>query len=65
MDENERYRLKLHLKNQQRTLNERFEKEGLTDEILDEQIELNKIRNEHNIPDELEEKLYEDFVQYI
>lgn len=62
MDENERYRLKLHLKNQQRTLNERYAEEGLTDEILDKQIELNKVRNEFDIPDEFE-SVYEDFVQ--
>jgi len=64
MDEkNERYRLELHIKNQQRTLNNKYAEEGLTDEILDKQIELNKLRHEHDIVDELEPKLYEDFVQ--
>ena len=64
MDEkNERYKLELHIKNQQRTLNKKYAEEGLTDEILDKQIELNKLRHEHDIVDELEPKLYEDFVQ--
>ena len=63
MDENELYKLKLHLKNQQRVLNKKFAEEGLTDELLDKQIELNKLRHEMDITDDLEEKLYEDFVQ--
>ena len=63
MDEkNERYRLELHIKNQQRTLNKKYAEEGLTDEILDKQIELNKLRHEHDIPDD-NEKVYDDFVQ--
>ena len=62
MDENERYRLELHIKNQQRDINKRYVEEGLTDEILDQQIKLNKLRNEHDIVDE-SEIVYEDFVQ--
>lgn len=63
MDENELYKVKLHLKNQQRELNKRFAEEGLTEELLDKQIELNKLRHERDITDDLEETLYEDFVQ--
>ena len=32
-------------------------------EVLDEQIKLNQLRYEHDIVDELEPKLYENFVQ--
>lgn len=63
MVDNERFNLELHIKNEQRKLNKKYAEEGLTDEILDKQIELNKLRNEHDIVDEFEEKLYEDFVQ--
>ena len=39
-----------------------YEENGLTDEVLDMQIMINKLRHEHDIPDE-SEKVYEDFVQ--
>ena len=39
------------MKNKQRRINEMFEEEGLTDDILNEQIELNKKRHEKDIPD--------------
>ena len=42
---------KISLKNKQRRINEMFEEEGLTDDILNEQIELNKKRHEKDIPD--------------
>lgn len=53
---------KIQLKNRQRNLDKRFAEEGCTDEILEEQIEINKVRNEFNIPDE-KEFVYEDYVQ--
>lgn len=34
----------------------------LNDEILDKQVEINELRNKHNIPDQ-NEMIYEDFVQ--
>jgi len=37
----------------------KYEEEGLTDEILDKQIEINKRRNELDLPDR-EEFIYED-----
>lgn len=58
----ERTKLEVQLRNQQRVLNKKFAEEGLTDEILDEQIKLNKLRHENDIVDE-SEKVYEDFVQ--
>lgn len=33
----------------QKEIDEQYIKEGLTDEVLDKQIELNKLRNQHNI----------------
>lgn len=33
----------------QKELDEEYVKYGLTDDIIDKQIELNKLRNEHNI----------------
>ena len=37
----------------------KYEEEGLTDEILDKQVEINKKRNKNNILDR-EEIIYED-----
>ena len=62
MDDIERTKLEVQLRNQQRVLNKKFAEEGLTDEILDEQIKLNQLRHEYDITDE-SEKVYEDFVQ--
>ena len=61
-DKIKRYLKKIGLKNRQKRINKKYEKEGLTDEILNEQLEINKLRNELNIPDD-NEKVYEDFVQ--
>ena len=63
MDKDEKFKLIINIRNEQRVLNRKYEQEGLTDEILNKQIELNTLRNEHDITDDLEEKLYEDFVQ--
>lgn len=62
MDKTEKFKLILEIKNRQKRLNQKYEQEGLTDEILDKQIELNKLRNKYDITDETE-KIYEDFVQ--
>lgn len=61
-DKIKRYLKKIGLKNRQKRINKKYEKEGLTNEILQEQLEINKLRNELNIPDD-NEKVYEDFVQ--
>ena len=53
---------RINLKNRQRRLNEMFEEEGLTDEILKEQIEINKMRNELDIPDD-QELVDQEYVQ--
>ena len=50
------------LKKQQKKIDDLYEKEGLTDRVLDMQVELNKQRNEHNIPD-ADKTIYEHYVQ--
>lgn len=50
------------LQEMQEKLNKIYDEQGLTDEVLDKQLEINKLRNEHDIPDE-KEKIYEDWVQ--
>jgi len=51
-----------HLNKKQKEVDELFEKDGLTDEVLDKQIAINKLRHAHDIPDE-SEKVHEDYVQ--
>ena len=48
------------LEKRQRAIDEEYCKYGLTDEVIDKQIELNKLRNEHdvNIDSELNEEGY-------
>ena len=53
---------KIQFKNKQRAINKEYEKNGLTDEVLDAQIELNKLRNEHDIADE-KQYVHKKYVQ--
>ena len=62
MDDHEKYMLKLEIEKEQKELNMKYEKEGLTDEVLDNQVKLNRKRNKWNIPDE-DNFIYENFVQ--
>lgn len=55
-------KLKVDIQIRQEALNKKFAEEGLTDEVLTEQVELNKLRHEHNIVDE-NELVFEDYVQ--
>lgn len=41
----------IHLKNKQRKINHKYVAEGLTDDVLEMQVEVNKLRNLHDIPD--------------
>ena len=52
--------LKLNL--QQKIINHKIKKEGLTDDILTKQLQINKQRNEHNITDK-SKRIYKEFVQ--
>ena len=53
---------RIPIKNAQDKINKEYEKHGLTNEILEAQVELNTIRHALNIPDE-DEKIYKEFVQ--
>lgn len=50
------------LDSKQKVVDELYEKEGLTDLVLNMQLEINKIRNKENIPDTTK-NLYQHFVQ--
>ena len=41
----------IQLKNKQRYIEKQMEKHGLTDELVEAQVELNTERNKHDIPD--------------
>ncbi|SFL34946.1 hypothetical protein SAMN02910297_00644 [Methanobrevibacter olleyae] len=56
---NEKFLKRVNLSNQQKQLNKMFEEEGLTDEILEKQIQLNRERHEFDINDPTE-TLYVD-----
>ena len=53
---------KISLKNKQKHVNKLYERDGLTDEVLNLQVQINQERNDYNITDE-DEKIYKDFVQ--
>lgn len=61
-DKKERFLKQIQLKNKQRAIDKQYAKEGLSDEVLDAQIELNQLRNELDIPDE-SNFIFENFVQ--
>ena len=56
------YLRKIQFKNRQRVINKQYQKEGLTDDVLQKQVELNQLRHQHDIPDE-SKQLYDNFVQ--
>lgn len=61
-DKDERFLKQIQLKNKQGAIDKQYAKEGLSDEVLDAQIELNQLRNELDIPDE-SNFIFENFVQ--
>ena len=56
------YFKKMQIKNRQRYIDKTFKKDGLTDEVLEKQVEVNRLRHEYNIPDE-SMKVYEEYSQ--
>lgn len=52
----------IKLKHKQKSINKKYEKEGLTDEVLTEQMKLNKIKHESDISDS-SKKVYDNYVQ--
>lgn len=55
-------KLEEELNKKQEEINKQYEKEGLTNEVLDKQVALNQLRNELNISDSTK-RIYENFVQ--
>lgn len=53
---------KIQLKNKQRIINKQFQKEGLTDDVLEAQIKLNQFKHENDITDS-NEIVYKEYVQ--
>ena len=41
----------IHLKNKQRKINKKYVAEGFTEEVLEMQLEVNRLRALHDIPD--------------
>jgi len=62
MDKAKRFLKIIQIKNKQRIVDKKYEKEGLSDEVLEAQIEVNALRHEHDIPDS-NNFVYEEYVQ--
>ena len=62
MDKAKRFLKIIQIKNKQRIVDKKYEKEGLSDEVLEAQIEVNKLRHELDIPD-INNFVYEEYVQ--
>lgn len=54
--------MKIELERKQAQVNLAYEKEGLTGEVLDKQLEINKLRHKHNLSDK-KKQIYNNFVQ--
>lgn len=57
-----RYFKKIQIKNLQRAINREYEKDGLTDDVLLKQLQLNKLRKELDISDSTK-KVNDKYVQ--
>ena len=53
---------RVQFRNRQRKINKQYEKEGLTDEVLDAQVKWNIERHKHDISDRTE-RVYKNYVQ--
>ena len=62
MEDDERYIETMRVLVEQKYIDIQFEQEGLSSDVLEKQVELNKRRHELNIVDN-EEKRYKEFVQ--
>jgi len=51
-----------YIKTKQNRLNNKYAKKGLTDDILEKQLKINKFKHKHNISDE-NSRIYKNFVQ--
>lgn len=52
----------VNVKNRQRKVNKDFKENGLSDELLEEQISINQLKHEYDIVLD-EDKIYENFIQ--
>lgn len=52
----------VNVKNRQRKINKDFKENGLSDELLEEQISINQLKHEHDIVLD-EDKIHENFIQ--
>ena len=57
-----RFLHKIQAKNRQRVIKKKYEKHGVTDEVLEEQVKLNTFRNLHDISDS-SKRIYDKYVQ--
>lgn len=62
LDKAKLYFKTIQLKNKQRAIDKQYERDGLTDEVLDAQVELNMLRHELDIADS-KNHIHEKFVQ--
>ena len=62
MVDGDKFIKRINFRNRQKQIDRMFEEEGLTDEILKKQIQLNKERHKEDIHDSSEEA-YKDYVQ--
>ena len=62
LDKAKKFLKSIQLKNKQKSIAKQFQKDGLTDELLEAQVKLNQERHKHDIPDE-SEFVYREFVQ--
>lgn len=62
MVDGDKFIKRINFRNRQKQIDRMFEEEGLTDEILKKQIQLNKERHKEDIHDSSEE-VYKDYVQ--
>ena len=58
----DKLQLKERLNSEQDLVNQLYEREGLTDEVLDKQVEINKMRKEYDLVDH-SEIVYDGYVQ--
>jgi len=54
--------MKAKIENMQKIANDLYKEQGLTDEVLDLQLEINKLRHKHDITD-TSKQIHEEFVQ--
>jgi len=62
MVDSERFIKEINIKNRQKAIDRMFEEEGLTDEVLKKQLQLNREKHKEDIHDPNEET-YREYVQ--